>query len=580
MQTKSKKTLAPLNRNISQALPIVAAAYGEKFGVKINIGGEIASTNGKEINLPLVGDGFSTDVYWGYLAHECAHVRYTDFSVGLEQGPLGALTNIIEDVRIEQLFERLYPGTKVDFDAIMDHIDKEHGFKLDSKLHPMAIAINYLLVRMNAEYLQRAPCLSVLTDSESIARSALPEGWFIQVTALLGKHMPISSTRDAKRLAELLLNALKKAEEEENKSESKQGDNGSSKTPDGGKDGDSTSNGQENSDSSDGSSPNASDSKSSSDDSGAGDSGEPDDSGSKTQSSSANNGSSDEKTGSKRSAFEPISTDELPKTAHELAQQSLNDNAERSHKMEKPRLSRNTEQVVKADPDFVGNAMRYSATLRAKLLSLVQARDRSRLYFSPTGKKLHSSRLTKVPVGETRIYKKREVKQAPNTAVHLLLDNSGSMSDEPQQIANSATASIAIALNALPKTSVCVSAFPGNGGGTHVLPLVNRRGVTSNATSKCNVISTGSTPMAEAMFHCYRELASTAEERKILIVITDGGANNPEMVEHLNKHDDVLSLAFVIGRSDYLKGMFDYSVVIDNIDELQSKLFELVESTI
>lgn len=40
------------NRTLNDAFPIVAAALGNKLGVKVKVGGSQASTDGKMITLP------------------------------------------------------------------------------------------------------------------------------------------------------------------------------------------------------------------------------------------------------------------------------------------------------------------------------------------------------------------------------------------------------------------------------------------------------------------------------------------------------------------------------------------------
>ena len=40
------------NKNLNNAFPIVAAALGNKFGVKVSVGGSDAYTTGKMINIP------------------------------------------------------------------------------------------------------------------------------------------------------------------------------------------------------------------------------------------------------------------------------------------------------------------------------------------------------------------------------------------------------------------------------------------------------------------------------------------------------------------------------------------------
>ena len=83
-----------MQNSLRNALPIVAAALGRKFGVEVGVGGHDACTDGKRIQIPDVPDDpASRDLAWGYLAHEAAHVRYTDFTVyeqAAREGPLQA----------------------------------------------------------------------------------------------------------------------------------------------------------------------------------------------------------------------------------------------------------------------------------------------------------------------------------------------------------------------------------------------------------------------------------------------------------------------------------------------------------
>jgi cobaltochelatase CobT len=82
-----------MQHTLRNALPIVAAALGRKLGVEVGVGGHDACTDGLRIQIPDVPeDPASRDLAWGYLAHEAAHVRYTDFVVyeqAAREGPRG-----------------------------------------------------------------------------------------------------------------------------------------------------------------------------------------------------------------------------------------------------------------------------------------------------------------------------------------------------------------------------------------------------------------------------------------------------------------------------------------------------------
>ena len=70
------------------ALPIIAQALGRGLGVNVVIGGSQACTNGRTVYLPeLPAEGESLAVLAnGFIDHEAAHIRYTDFTVQKPQG--------------------------------------------------------------------------------------------------------------------------------------------------------------------------------------------------------------------------------------------------------------------------------------------------------------------------------------------------------------------------------------------------------------------------------------------------------------------------------------------------------------
>ncbi|MCF0254139.1 MAG: VWA domain-containing protein, partial [Duodenibacillus sp.] len=56
----------------ARSLPLTAAAFGERFGVDIVIGGRRAATDGRRIALPVLGEGCPCrdNAVLGFLMHE------------------------------------------------------------------------------------------------------------------------------------------------------------------------------------------------------------------------------------------------------------------------------------------------------------------------------------------------------------------------------------------------------------------------------------------------------------------------------------------------------------------------------
>ncbi len=220
---------------LERALPIVAAAYGEQFGVNVRLSGSDAYTDGKTIVLPMF-DAMSElkEVLFGYLAHEAAHVRDSDFSVVAHcKNPVEKLfLNIIEDFRIEKLMEDCFPGTRHTLEAMWNHICEE-GMTHASR--PEANEANqlamYLLHYVQAEGLGREASDPLLEASRKVIEQTFPPGFFVRFDVLMAKKLQgAASTNDCLKLARAVLKALKEAEEERQQQEQQQNPDQSSQS--------------------------------------------------------------------------------------------------------------------------------------------------------------------------------------------------------------------------------------------------------------------------------------------------------------------------------------------------------------
>ena len=106
-----------MNNHLTNALPIMVNNYSKMFGVSVRMQGTSAYTNGKTITIPRldINNPAKARLAYGYLAHESAHVRYTDFKLikqeFIKEDLLRfSLFNILEDSRIESLISRDYIG--------------------------------------------------------------------------------------------------------------------------------------------------------------------------------------------------------------------------------------------------------------------------------------------------------------------------------------------------------------------------------------------------------------------------------------------------------------------------------------
>jgi len=125
----------------------MAQIMGRRERVSVSFGGTVASASlidqGRyHINLPALPAGtvmteHQYRVYNGYIDHEAAHVRWTDFKVlEVKQSKdpiLKHMVNLVEDIRIENKQIETYPGSRKFLDALCYHVDKEDT---DNPHHP------------------------------------------------------------------------------------------------------------------------------------------------------------------------------------------------------------------------------------------------------------------------------------------------------------------------------------------------------------------------------------------------------------------------------------------------------------
>lgn len=147
--------------------------------------------------------------------------------------------------------------------------------------------------------------------------------------------------------------------------------------------------------------------------------------------------------------------------------------------------------------------------------------------------KIDASRLYRLFTGETKLFVKHGEKQGINTAIHILLDASGSMRGKKMYLASHACYALASALYNIKDVSIAVTAFPGgikylSGNDCTwktVAPILLYKARLHNRFAvSCN----GYTPMAEALWWIMPQMRQLQENRKIILIISDGIPDNIE----------------------------------------------------
>lgn len=556
--------------NICNALPIVAAHYGEKFGVKVVIGGSDAATDGSTILVPNVPEEHpNKNIVWGYLTHEAAHVRHTDFSVweSVAEGNAlrSTLLNVLEDVRIERLMLEQFPGVRADLDATVLYLKESGRFETVSEIdQPGRVLQAKIMYWLRANVLAQ-PVNDLAESTEIAMQKAFTEGVNTRLGVLLRKAVSTLSTADCLDLTDLILKMLsEEAEKEEEKAQDEQSSDADS-----------------NSMNSDSDTPRASSSVDQTDQDADGSSNSTE-SGS-DQSSVDGVSGSEMSTGdlsaehirrALASGHDDLDQDAFECLKDELCQEAdVNGDGSYCTVPTAPTTGGNYEE----GRELLDKVQSTTSKLRSQLMGIVQSARLNRDHARRNGRRLDSKRITRIVSGDTRIFRQREERKQANTAVHVLTDLSASMIGNQEQIAREASLAIALALESIPGVSPAVTYFCGYSNDPVRSAVRHGQSVKRN-THHFFEVARGRTPMAEGLWYAAFELSKMIENRKLLIVITDGDPDNTRAchtVINLCREAEIEMVGIGVGHP-YIQELFDRSIVINSIDDLRSTLFQLM----
>ncbi|WP_419208035.1 VWA domain-containing protein (plasmid) [Photobacterium leiognathi subsp. mandapamensis] len=577
-------------RTVYNALPIVAAAYGEKFGVKVALGSDTASTDGQTIVIPNVPDDYpNMDAVWGYLAHEAAHVRFTDFNVERRRGLHAHLTNVIEDCRIERAMPGVYPGTALTLHEMARYmLQAGHYEPVRDEDHPASILSAYCLYWLQTVGVGQTALQERLDGAKAVFERVFPQGVVVRLNALLRKCVDAKSTANAASLADDIIKMIEEEKDSEEQQNPKSQREQSPEQKDKSSDDSQSPNGQEQSSS------NGNDEKSQEQQGGSSgaqseqNENSPEVQGNNSEENASGNSSPPNASQLLQQVLSAGNSD-LPKNAQDALKQDLNLVAQQEgdDRYQTVRSAMDIHDHKEAGQRLNGDVKSTTSKIRQQLYGLVQASQRTAHRNQRSGKRVDTRQLHKVVIGDTRIFQRPEAKKRPNTAVHILVDMSSSM-DSPagngkrrEDIAREASLAIALALESIPGVNPAVTFF-GNNSNVPVYSVVKHGQKVQNQTGKFVFNSRGGTPMAEGIWYSAFELTKTREERKMMIVVTDGAPNNALACHKaigLCEASDIEMIGIGI-ETTAVNRLFNTNIVIEDAADLQKTLFKLMERSL
>ncbi|NOS74916.1 MAG: VWA domain-containing protein, partial [Methyloglobulus sp.] len=278
------------------------------------------------------------------------------------------------------------------------------------------------------------------------------------------------------------------------------------------------------------------------------------------------------------------SDDDVPDNVFEAAKQLLGSQPVNSY-------DENVHMPVAMDPDLnpaIGNALMNkvlgnSGKIRASLQGLVQSSRCDRPVNKRSGNRIDGRRLSRLSQGDSRVFKRRSHKQAPNTAIHLLVDGSTSMADRAPnnpnhsliELAMESAMALALALEGISGVNPAVTRFPYNDTGNVVPLLKHSQKVRLNAPKFAPIVS-GGTPLHTALWYAASSVLATREERKIIMVLTDGQPDDLDLTKAIIKRCEATGIELVgVGVCFDTSHLFDRSICINDVSELRSEMFRI-----
>lgn len=238
------------------------------------------------------------------------------------------------------------------------------------------------------------------------------------------------------------------------------------------------------------------------------------------------------------------------------------------------------DDVIKCMPEkLLADAKTATVALSARLSGLLQAMTLTRQHIGRRGK-LTPQKLHRIAVQNPRVFEKNVDKYEIDTCVQVLLDCSSSMAEDIE-LANSACYAVASALYPIRSLKVGVAAFPSVQTWEEMNTVNPILQPGQRIHTRFAAASRGSTPMGEALWWACQKLVLLQEERKIILVLTDGEPDSEPNVRaalEIARKLGIEVLGIGIGKeAEYITELIEGSKVILNIQELAPAMFSVLQ---
>ena len=542
----------------------------------------------------------------GAIDHEIGHWKHSSLEAVIKASNISQrvnwLRNAIEDVRMERLVVSEFPGARSTLLGLVDQAMKMEWFKKVSE-DDTAIQkfTGFILYYLRYTYMLQTQLKPLVDIAEFHLKASAGIQLVEQLKAILDKLPELVSPMDSVDLA-VEVEALLEPEEQDDSNDNSDDDSNDNSDDDSNDNSDDDSNDNSNDDSNDNSNDDSNDnSDDDSNDNSNDDSNDNSDDDSNDNSDDDSNDNSKEELEKIMQFYKEImdsSPDELPEDLHKMIEQALEESSEEaldSGAISESDLNQMTPSrfIRYGEIDF-SIANKASSKIKSTLHRVLYDMNRSNVSHSKRGLGVDSNRLAGVSAGNFNVFRQEQVTKAPNTAITLLIDRSGSMNFDgitiggisygqgfKMKVANEAAFALSKGIDALPGASCEVLYYPfSRHTELHVAKRFNEKSTSTQQYFK--MTADEGTPTGQAMQVALQRLAIRPEPRKMLFVITDGDPSYDQidLVEQSLTEADLLKIdvvAFGVCTSN-VKGFEESGFVhVDDVSQLNVAIKDAIK---
>ena len=518
-------------KDVLNCLPLVASILGDRYGVQVRIGGKDACTNGKVIFLPSLPMDCEPELLAltrAFIDHESGHIRYTDFSV-LQAANLDPVTfnlfNCLEDWRVEKKLSGIFPGCRENLNWLIRRFFVEQAQPRAGDDSPALAVLDYVLLTVRAWNVDEVT--PARQNSASIMEHHFP-GLKKALDAILVKvyiHCP--DTKAAVEYARQIAQCIRQWEPSQQLRKPRENIT------------------------------------------------QIEQQGHPALSSEAEAPLGALSALPLKALFHAEGQD-LPQQLGEIMAIELTNNSVEAAGDALNVAVEGTRPATPLPANQKLQALQASIALRIRLQGFLQAHTQKRRSIGRRGT-LHANSLHRLQVGNARVFQKESEQQGLNTAVHVLLDVSGSMAGAPINLANRACFAVATALSQIRGVNPAVTAFPATTVTNSVFPIMRHGQAVPDLF---DIRASGGTPLAGALWWVLQTMLPLKEQRKMILVITDGMPDTPLAA------NNAIGVAQKIGFEVYGLGIRDEHItrllphtskMVNDLPDLVSAMFFMLQ---